>query len=109
LRNFGYTVIEAENGADALVVAETHAGKIHVVIADIIMPQVGGPELVSRLRKNRQGFAVIFISGYTQAGAFDHGQLGTDAVLLQKPFTAETLAVKIQEVLNSKSSSAAAH
>ncbi len=108
LRTFGYTVMEAENGADALVVAETHAGKIDVVIADIIMPQVGGPELVSRLRKKRQEFAVIFISGYTQAGAFDQTQLGSDAILLQKPFTAETLAGKIQERLNAKASGAAA-
>jgi len=106
LRAFGYTVMEAENGADALVVADTHAGKIDVVIADIIMPQVGGPELVSRLVKKRPGFAVIFISGYMQAGAFDQAQFG-EAVLLQKPFTAETLAGKIQEVLNTKASAAA--
>jgi FixJ family two-component response regulator len=61
---------------------------------------------VSRLVKKRPGFAVIFISGYMQAGAFDQAQFG-EAVLLQKPFTAETLAAKIQEVLNTKASAAA--
>lgn len=108
LRSFGYTIIEAENGADALLVAEAHLGKIDVVVADIVMPQMGGPELVSKLRKKRNDFFAIFISGYSQAGAYDHSRLETDAVLLQKPFTAETLAAKIQERMQSATNTASA-
>ena len=108
LRGFGYTVIEAENGADALLVAEAHSGKIEIVVADIVMPQMGGPELVSKLRVKRGTFVTIFISGYSQADAFDRTQLGSDAVLLHKPFTAETLAAKIQQSLAAKSDSATA-
>lgn len=108
LRAFGYTVIEAENGADALLVAEAHSGTIGIVVADVVMPQMGGPELVSRLRAKRGYFSVIFISGYSEADEIDRTGLGTDAVLLAKPFTAETLAAKIQERLHAKTDSASA-
>jgi two-component system, cell cycle sensor histidine kinase and response regulator CckA len=108
LRGFGYTVIEAENGADALLVAEAHMGMIDIVVTDIIMPQMGGPELVGKLRAKRGDVAVIFISGYGHTDAFDRTPLGSEAVLLHKPFTADTLAAKIQERMHSKSDRASA-
>jgi CheY-like chemotaxis protein len=108
LRGFGYTVIEAENGADALVVAEAHVGKIDIVVTDIVMPQMGGPELVSRLRAKRSDFVAILVSGYSQAAAFDQAQLGAGAILLHKPFAIETLAAKIQESLNKASEKSSA-
>ena len=108
LRGYGYTVIEAENGADALLVAEAQSATIDIVVADVVMPQMGGPELVSKLCMKRRDFSVIFISGYGQADGFDPTRLGTDAVLLAKPFTAETLAAKIQERLQAKSDNASA-
>jgi hypothetical protein len=105
----GYTVIEAENGADALVLAEAHGGQIDVVVADVVMPQMGGPEFVSKLRAKRKDFAVIFISGYSQASSFSHPEVGTATVLLNKPFSVQTLAARIQELLpkNAESASAA--
>jgi len=108
LRGFGYTVIEAENGADALVVADAHMGKIDIVVTDVVMPQKGGPELVSRLRAKRSGLAAIFVSGYSQAAAFDQAQLGADAILLHKPFATEVLAAKIQESLKKTSEKSSA-
>jgi two-component system, cell cycle sensor histidine kinase and response regulator CckA len=107
LKKIGYTVLEAGNGVEALAAAEAHAGKIDVVVADIVMPQMGGPELVEQLRARRSGFAVIFMSGYTEAAALEHARVGTDSVLLNKPFSTETLAAKIQE-LQGKSAGAAA-
>jgi signal transduction histidine kinase/ActR/RegA family two-component response regulator len=98
LKKIGYTVIEAGNGVEALAAAEAHAGKIDVVVADIVMPQMGGPELVEKLLARRSGFAVIFMSGYTEAAALEHARVGTDSVLLNKPFSTDTLAAKIQEL-----------
>jgi CheY-like chemotaxis protein len=108
LRAFGYTVIEAENGADALVMAEAHTGQIDIVVADVVMPQMGGPESVSKLRAKRKGFAVIFISGYSQASSFTHPEVGTGTVLLNKPFSVQTLAARIQELLQRDTESASA-
>ncbi|MBZ5687613.1 MAG: response regulator [Acidobacteriia bacterium] len=108
LRAFGYTVIEAENGADALVLAEAHAGQIDIVVADVVMPQMGGPEFVSKLRAKRKDFAVIFISGYSQASSFAHPEVGTGTVLLNKPFSVQTLAARIQELQQRDSQSASA-
>jgi len=92
LKKIGYTVLEAGNGVQALAAAEAHAGKIDVVVADIVIPQMGGPQLVEKLRAKQEGFAVIFMSGYTEAAALEHARVGTDAILLNKPFSAETLA-----------------
>jgi signal transduction histidine kinase/ActR/RegA family two-component response regulator len=108
LRGFGYTVIEAENGADALLVAEAHMGMIDIVVTDIIMPQMGGPELAAKLRTKRGDVAVIFISGYGHTDAFDGAASGSEAGLLHKPFSAATLAAKIQERMHSKSDRASA-
>ena len=106
LRAFGYTVIEAENGADAIVLAEAHSGQIDIVVADVVMPQMGGPEFVSKLRAKRKDFAVIFISGYSQTSSFAHPEVGSGTVLLNKPFSVQTLAARIQELLHRHSQSA---
>lgn len=98
LKKLGYTVLEAGNGVEALAAAAASTGQIDVVVADIVMPQMGGPELVEKLRVSRGHFSVIFISGYTEAAALEHARVGTDALLLTKPFSTETLAAKIQEL-----------
>jgi FixJ family two-component response regulator len=59
---------------------------------------MGGPELVDKLKQRRQGFAVIFMSGYTDAAAIENAKIGADATLLNKPFSTEVLANKISEV-----------
>ena len=98
LKKFGYNVLEAGNGLEALAVAEKHPAKIDVVIADVVMPRMGGPEFVDKLREKRDDFAVIFMTGYTEAAVLQNAQIGSGAVLLHKPFSAEALAAKINEL-----------
>jgi signal transduction histidine kinase/ActR/RegA family two-component response regulator len=98
LKKLGYTVLQAGNGLEALAVADQHSGKIDVVVADIVMPRMGGPELVEKLRAKRNEFAVIYMSGYTEAAVLENARIGTEAILLNKPFTTELLAQKISEL-----------
>jgi signal transduction histidine kinase/ActR/RegA family two-component response regulator len=98
LERSGYQVLQAGSGLEALVIAARHPGNINVVVTDIVMPRMGGPEMVEKLRRNRTGFAVIFMSGYTEAAALENAGIGTDAVLLNKPFSTETLVRKILQV-----------
>jgi signal transduction histidine kinase/CheY-like chemotaxis protein len=95
----GYTVLEARHGAQALVVAEAHAGPIHALVTDVVMPQMGGPELVTRLRPLRPGLRVLYISGYPADPGFERDP-GQDARLLAKPFTADALASWLRDLLD---------
>jgi signal transduction histidine kinase/ActR/RegA family two-component response regulator len=98
LKRLGYTVLQAGNGLEALAVADQHSSKIDVVVTDIVMPRMGGPELIEKLRLKREGFATIFMSGYTEAAALENAKIGSGAILLNKPFSNELLARKISEV-----------
>jgi signal transduction histidine kinase/ActR/RegA family two-component response regulator len=102
LKRLGYNVLAAGNGLEALVAADQHAGEIDVVVTDIVMPRMGGPELVEKLRKKRSGFHVIFMSGYTEAAVLENANIGKDAILLNKPFSTETLVRKMREVRDSE-------
>ena len=98
LKRLGYQVLQAGNGLEALALADAHPGPINVLVSDIVMPRMGGPELVKRLRQKRHRFSVIFISGYTEAAALENLDLESDAVLLTKPFSTEALARRISEI-----------
>lgn len=98
LKKLGYTVLEAGNGLEALAVVEKHPAKIDVVVADIVMPRMGGPELVEKLRANRDDFDVIFMTGYTEASVLENARIKSGAVLLNKPFSVDVLAAKINEL-----------
>jgi signal transduction histidine kinase/ActR/RegA family two-component response regulator len=98
LKRLGHTVLQASNGVEALAVAEHHAGKIDIVITDVVMPRMGGPELVGKLREKRPEIAVIFMSGYTSATELENAKIGSEAVLLNKPFSTDLLAQKISEM-----------
>jgi signal transduction histidine kinase/CheY-like chemotaxis protein len=98
LKRLGYTILQAGDGLEALTVANQHPGKIDMVVTDVVMPRMGGPELVDKLRQKREGFAVIFMSGYTDAAAVENAKIGVGAILLSKPFSSELLARKISEV-----------
>jgi two-component system, cell cycle sensor histidine kinase and response regulator CckA len=93
----GYRVLDASNGADATKLAENHIGNIDVLLTDVIMPHLSGPDLANKLRARFPGMKVIFMSGYAQdklgaSGACD------DCMLLQKPFTLRSLRAKLQEI-----------
>src|SRR5262249_59367728 len=94
-----YTVLVAENGHTALELAALHAGPIHLLMTDVVMPGVGGRELAERVAQLRPEVKVLYMSGYTEQAFNQQGLLGSDAVLLQKPFTLATLASKLREIL----------
>ena len=96
----GYAVLEAADGADALKVASEHAGRIDLVISDVVMPRMGGEEMAKRLESLRPGIKTIFISGYTESGVIRRRAAEQDVVLLQKPFKSETLLAKVRVVLD---------
>jgi two-component system cell cycle sensor histidine kinase/response regulator CckA len=99
LTSRGYTVLQGKDGADALQVLEHFAGKIHLLITDVIMPGMSGAELGKRVRELRPDIRVIYISGYTESTVVRHG-VEAKAGFLQKPFTLTALAGKVREVLD---------
>ena len=95
----GYCLLEASDGAQALKVAATHPGPIHLLITDVVMPHLSGPELATKLGAERSNLKVLFISGYTDDTVFRHGVLEGGVAFLQKPFNLRALSQKIREVL----------
>ncbi len=100
LRAAGYTVIEAENGREALEVAGQHQGPIHLVLTDVVMPEMGGRELVQRLRAVHPEVRAIYASGYTDNAIQHHGTLDSGVNFLAKPFHSEALVRLVREVLD---------
>ena len=96
----GYTVIEAENGHTALELAGMHAGPIHLLMTDVVMPGINGRELAERITRVRPEIRILYMSGYTDQAIVHQGVLDTGAILLQKPFTLATLASKLREILD---------
>ena len=99
LERRGYDVLEAGGGGAALAVS-AGAGAIHLLVTDVVMPGMGGRELAGRLRGLRPGLRVLYMSGYTDDALVRHGVLAGEAAFLQKPFTPESLARKVREVLD---------
>jgi PAS domain S-box-containing protein len=99
----GYTVLEAHNGAEALATCETHAGKIDLLITDVVMPKIGGRELAETFALTHPQMRVLFISGYTDDAIVRHGVIEAGTNFLQKPYTPATLAYKVREVLEAPS------
>jgi two-component system, cell cycle sensor histidine kinase and response regulator CckA len=102
LRRYGYKVIEARNAGEALLACEAHPGAIELLLADVVMPRLSGPELALRLLQLRPEMRVLFMSGY----ASDAGTPGAPASIrpayLQKPLTVSTLTQKVRDVLDAE-------
>src|SRR5689334_1666901 len=96
----GYTVLEARNGAEALRVYEAHAEDIDLVLTDVVMPEMGGHELIERLRQRYPGVRVLFMSGYAERALTNDGSIPAGTGYLEKPFTVETLMRRLREVLD---------
>jgi two-component system cell cycle sensor histidine kinase/response regulator CckA len=96
----GYTVLEARDGEDALRIYEANPGGIDLVLTDIIMPVMGGPELIERLRALRPGLRVLFMSGYAERAFASNGAMPSGTGFVEKPFTVETLMRRLREVLD---------
>ena len=95
-----YTVLEAGHGAAALHLAESHCGHIHLLVTDVIMPGMSGPQLSIKLSAQRPCIRVLFLSGYTEETVVRDGALQTDLAFLQKPFTPTEFVQKVREVLD---------
>jgi len=96
----GYTVLEAAGPEEALRRSTEHAGPIHLLITDVVMPTMSGPALARRLVARRSGMKVLCTSGYPE-GATTHGvTLAPDTLWLQKPFTPEILSERVRQILD---------
>lgn len=100
LERLGYTVLTASTPAKALRQAEEHAGKIHLLLTDMVLPEMNGRELANKLRPLCPEVKHLFISGFSADGFTSSDTLSEDFHFLQKPFTMEALAAKIREVLD---------
>ncbi|GEM_PF-1116670 len=101
LQEYGYTVLQAADGSEALRVMEAH-GRIDALLTDVIMPVMGGPELVKRVRSLAPGTKVIYMSGYTDDTLALYGLPQPGTAFLQKPFAPAALAEKLRQVLTSR-------
>jgi PAS domain S-box-containing protein len=102
LAGLGYTVLEAGHGEEAVHVWQRHAGPIHALITDVVMPGMGGRLLAEQLGQLRPGLKVLYLSGYADDAIFRHGVALEETALLQKPFTPDVLARKVREVLDAR-------
>ena len=101
LRKYGYTVLEAGSGGDALLLCEQHPGAIDLTLTDVVMPRMNGRQLTERLAKIRPQMKVLYMSGYMDDAVLRHGVVESTAAFIQKPITPEPLARKLREVLDS--------
>jgi two-component system, cell cycle sensor histidine kinase and response regulator CckA len=105
LRRSGYTVLEAPGPGEALLVSEQYAEKIDLLLTDVVLPRMNGPQLVERLHPARPGMKVLFMSGYTEDAMFRRGLEDPGLDYLQKPLRPEALTSKVREVLGRRGQS----
>jgi PAS domain S-box-containing protein len=100
LAQFGYTVIEAPNGEEALRLAEAYGGTIHLVLTDVVMPRLSGRDLAQRVLGSHPESKILYMSGYTDDAVVQRGVLEHEVTLLRKPFTPYALVASVREVLD---------
>ncbi len=101
LKQQGYKVLEAANGEEALRLVQENTGEnIHLLLTDVVLPQMGGKELADQLKTFRPEIKVLYTSGYTDYAIVHHGVLDSGTHFLQKPFSLKTLSQKVREVLD---------
>jgi two-component system, cell cycle sensor histidine kinase and response regulator CckA len=99
LESGGYTVLEARDGADALRLAEQHAGIIDLLVTDMVMPGMTGQELAARIQEKRKGLHVIFMSGYSEYAAVEAAHSDPALRLLTKPFSRAVILRAVRDML----------
>ncbi len=102
LQRYGYKVLEAENGEEALRISQQHQQPIHLMLTDVVMPGMSGRELAECIQSQRSEIKVLYMSGYTDSAIVHHGVLTSGVNFIQKPFTPDNLTSKIREVLDVK-------
>ena len=102
----GYTVITAEGGSEALALAAEHAGDIHLLVTDVVMPQMLGKEVAERVLSIRPDIRVLFMSGYAHPVLASNGTLDPGVSLIEKPFTEAAFLAKARKVLEEEPAAA---
>jgi two-component system cell cycle sensor histidine kinase/response regulator CckA len=102
LQEFGYRVLVANDGADALQIAGGNAGDIDILVTDVVMPGMSGRELAETLRPRYSNMKILYVSGYTDDAVVRHGLLHAEAAFLQKPYSPRGLAGKVRLVLDGR-------
>jgi CheY-like chemotaxis protein len=103
LESQGYTVLAASSPGEAISLVESHKAQIHILITDVIMPEMNGRELVNKLQSNYPGLKHLFMSGYTANVIAPHGVLDDGIHFIQKPFGLRNLSKKIRDILDENS------
>jgi len=100
LEELGYALLLASDGEQAWALAREREGPIDLLLTDVVMPKLGGGDLARRLSALRPGLRVLYMSGYTNGAISQQGVLGEGVMLLEKPFTADSLARAVREALD---------
>jgi two-component system cell cycle sensor histidine kinase/response regulator CckA len=100
LRSSGYTVLEAANGQEAMETFRKHHDKVQLIVTDVVMPIMGGRQLIEELGPRLPAVKVLFMSGYTEDAVVLNGLLNCEADFLQKPFNVVSLKLKVRDLLN---------
>jgi len=100
LQGHGYRVLLASDGKDALRVVHAHSGPIDLLLTDVVMPRLNGPDLAQLLHARSPQLKVLFMSGYTDDAVIRHGILQAEVAFIQKPFTPVALIRKVRQVLD---------
>jgi PAS domain S-box-containing protein len=103
LSSLGYNVLTVDSVAEVEAMCDRHAGAIHLLLTDVVMPGMSGKELARRVTQSYPGTRVLYMSGYTTDTVVHHGVLESGIHFLQKPFTSTALAAKVREVLDRSS------
>jgi len=103
LARAGYRVMEARSGSEALALAEQHGSSIDLLLTDVVMPEIGGPELGAAMKVKQPKLRLLYMSGYTDDSVLRHGILEGDVSFMQKPLTPDLLLRKVREALDAGS------
>jgi CheY-like chemotaxis protein len=102
LERAGYAVLAAAGGKEALLLADDHRGPIHLLLTDVVMPEMSGRELMRHLAERRPEVKVLYVTGYSEDAVAQHGVLDPGTAFLPKPFTPDVLTRKVREVLDGR-------
>jgi CheY-like chemotaxis protein len=108
LRRYGYRVLEASCGPEALAIASEHRGPLHLMVVDVVMPNMPGWQVADTVCATRAETKVLFMSGYAEKAVTNRGALPMREGFLQKPFTLRALALKVRQILGNMQASATA-